>query len=883
MAQMLGFDPPPAQTQAQPVLPPPTSMPIREKTAVPTHLSSIVSSLISLLGRILEELESNLPRLLSLNPSRRDAIAQHLEKLAGLPPKSSTSTLPSGVADPSGALRRWIEGSRTSAQNSALRAYLEEVGITALGQALVLKSWSDRRVRVWTESDLGRLNWALSTALKPYIPLDREGWQITRPNLYSWYNPSPVLQREIWASLDSWRITGEGPGFLASLLSPLKKSQSEYADASGYDVRFFQSLWDHIHHLGWNQDSTPNPLRRNKVIFSPTLRDGSLVRTGPASVLWIGLESSSFQFMLGELLQIWWGPAPPPLWCIGTGLEVHAKDQLAFALGSPKPSVLSRIAEMEACDAAFVLEEQTIRAQGRSPSALRFREQIEALPNFKKLRSAGTSLGTLQACVALSKLRPGGILIWAREEALCPKEGNEVLNFLLDRAKLVCEWDFSELEHSLPISAPLYPKYFYLFQRESHIETRLSHRPIRHAIQGQMRSHVELPLVLQDAFQSAAGPVQPRGQWTILSHSSPTCQRDWVEKWPDPTSHSQVRKLDHLRASSLPLAHFTTVRPTPDGDPHRNNGWSVQFSLRGFWITSEYDQEGRRLVAHPLPRPGQEHQGQGFLVLVPDEAWIAPLSAYLTSELVQKWLDHHAERRGDRWILNEQVVKWIPVPKTLLGTLGVPNVFGDSTDPSFAMPLPGEWEKMAADVSYNPRDVREALSQLTYHESTQAIHCAIFVRTARALNFLHSGQHRLLSLVTADGKIKWRDLLEVLPKGECIAVSVHPKIRLTGTLPPHIPVDRIERVKAPSPGILFSTESGFSLHLASEVPLLINMLWDQLNGITHPTWNELLQYLRLPRKIELAESTALDVLRSHGEQAAKLKDLKELLSTCQLF
>src|SRR5204862_47781 len=129
--------------------------------------------------------------------------------------------------------------------------------------------------------------------------------------------------------------------------------------------------------------------------------------------------------------------------------------------------------------------------------------------------SPGTSLGALQACVALSKLRPGGILLWTREEALCSKDGTEMLNFMLERSKLICEWDFSELEHTLPVALALYPRHLYLFQKESNLETRLSHRPIRHTIQGLIRSHVEVPLILNDAFQSQKSQMAPRGQWKI--------------------------------------------------------------------------------------------------------------------------------------------------------------------------------------------------------------------------------------------------------------------------------------------------------------------------------------------------------------------------------
>jgi hypothetical protein len=278
-------------------------------------------------------------------------------------------------------------------------------------------------------------------------------------------------------------MSDEGPNFLKTLLGPTRRAPSEAIESVGYDPRFFKSLWDYMPLFGFNSQPDPSVLKRNKIIFSPTLRDGSLVRMGPPDLTWIGLESSPFQLMIAELMQLWWGPTAPPFWSVGTGLEVHTRDQLAFALSSSKPSVVCRIAEMEACDAAFLLEEHTIRTQGRNTHAARLREQLEKLPYFKKLRSPGTSLGALQACVALSKLRPSGTLLWAREEALCSKEGTEVLNFLLDRAKLCCEWDFSELEHSLPSAIPLYPKHLYLFQKEPNLESRLSHRPTRHSIE----------------------------------------------------------------------------------------------------------------------------------------------------------------------------------------------------------------------------------------------------------------------------------------------------------------------------------------------------------------------------------------------------------------
>jgi hypothetical protein len=279
------------------------------------------------------------------------------------------------------------------------------------------------------------------------------------------------------------------------------------------------------------------------------------------------------------------------------------------------------------------------------------------------------------------------------------------------------------------------------------------------------------------------------------------------------------------------------------------------------------------------------------MVLVSDESWVSPLGAYLRSELVHRWLDHHTERRGEKWVINEQVLKWIPTSKRLLTALGI-SFNGPLSEPhSLAPPLPLEWEKRISPLHFNPRDIKEALTRLPSNPSSSPdgmslflqIHCTVFIQAARVLDELQFGQQRLFSLVNPDGRVRWIELLNILPKGECVPISLHPKIQLTGSLPPHLPIGKIDRFKSPTPGILLATESGFSLRITSDAPLLIQLLWEQLNGVNHPTWSELLHYLKIPRRIELAESTALEILRSHGEQSVKLTDLQDLLANCQLF
>ena len=842
---------------------------------VSAPLATYLSCFIGLKTDIVHELEGNLSKISSLNPSRREAVAQRLDRLSG-----STTSMP---------LSKWLEGVKTPAQKAALRKYLEEIALTVLGQAVLLKSWSDRGIRSWTEIDLGRLNWALSSSLKTHLPLDRDGWQITRPNLYSWYNLSAPLQREVWLALEAWKLTEESPNLLFNLLSFGRQfgGDRDEAETQGYDPRFYQGVWEHLEAMGLLAPTT-GPQARSRFAFTPTLRDGAALRSGPASLNWIGFESSPYLLLVSELVHLWWGPSAPPLWAPGQGLEAHTRDQLGFALGSPKPTLISKIAEMEACDFALLLEEKTVRSSTKQNDSQKFKELVESIPFFKKLKSAGTTLGDLQAVVSLGKLRPGGVFLWAREEPISEIDGAEIIATILERTKILCEWDFSELEHHLPAHLPVFPKYVYLFSREIKVDERMTHRPMRISVSGSIRSHVEIPAVLADAFKSLRSEVTPRGNWKINATRSTTSQRDWSERWPDPALSSTLRALEKLREASLPLANAATIRATPDGDPSRNGAWHIHPSLKGLWIeavlnSGEAGDAGasRRLRAKALPRVGNEAHGSGLLILVPDESWTAALSFYLESETVRTWLEHNLERRGEKWILNEQVVKFIPVPLSLLQALGAPC---SPNKDAANLPLPGEWERLAAQIPLDPKSVKTAFEKLSLEKGMSAdtarIQAQVFVRVARAIEHIETSQRKLFSMVSEHGQICWKSILDILPKNELINLSFHPKLRISGSLPPHLPIGRIERVKTPATGILLCTESGFNLHLGSDSASLLEVIWAQLEGMNHPTWRELLQYVRLPRRLEFAESAAHDILRSHGEHTKLLKEMRELLNAC---
>ena len=880
---------PPANPGAASPPPPPTLLPVPQPSVSPSSgpsgqvaASNLGSSeplpaFLSLMGQIKYELQSNLQQLLKLNPSRREAVAQHLESLANLPAGPSYTQ---GNGDPAGGLRRWIDGPHSPAQSQALQTFLEEVAMVALGQALLLKTWNDRGIRRITADDLGKLNWTLAQALKPHLPVDRDGWHITRPNLYSWYNPGPSIQKEIWRAFSSWQMGTEGPGVLSQLIRMSRRRTSPTTELAGYDERFFASVWQHLPEFGFQAEAEPTGIPRRKSAFTPTLRDGSIMRGSPESLLWIGLEMQPFRLIAAELSELWWGPKAAPLWTQGSGLEAHSRNQMQFQLDSVKPSTLSRIAEIEACDLAFVVEERQIRTSGRTTESGRYREQLDALPYFKKIRTASTPMGVLQAHVALTKLRPGGLLWWAREEPLSEADGQQSLAALLDQGKLLCEWRLGDVVHHLPAANPLFPKYLYLFQRSSDMNARQSSRPVRISLHGQIRSHVEVPVLLGDALQAypaAALGQKPgvRGQWQVLPQVSPTAQRDWAERWPDALDTQVEKTLAQLRSHGKHLATVANIRTTPAGDSKRGGAWSVVSGLQGFWVRPKHSAEGRSLETLPLPVAPKEAQGQGILLLVADAASVAPLRHWMESRWVNHWLEHHCERKGDQWLLTEQQVKFIPVPKHLMQVMG-----HEGNAAQLPQPTP-EWTRLLEELSSKPQDCLQRLPEISSSDATGSLLKArIFVRAAQALEALNRDQGMLLSLVDADGTIRWKELLQILPRSERVSIATHPLIQLEGMLPPHLPIGRIARVKTPAPGILLTTESGFNLTLVSQEIRLLDLLDDQLKGLDHPTWNELVQFLEVPKDLDLYLGPAEDILKGYGALQSRVQSLRQCIQAC---
>ncbi|MBU6374946.1 MAG: hypothetical protein KGQ59_03020 [Bdellovibrionales bacterium] len=862
----------------------------RSKPTAP-HLSIFAPTLSSLLLRIRETLENSSTRLLELNPSRRDSICQYLEALAG----SAPSSTPAGRKAPTSAekLRVWADWRNLSKPHQeAATLFFEEVGLLALAQAILLKAWSDRGLRKLKREDLGDLNAALHGALRPLVPMDRDGWQVTKPNLFSWFKLPADIQDSLWSEFSAWRIIDEGPELLTGLIQSCRQIHAERAQPVGFEESIYSAIWKNTPESQRSPGATP----RKSSAFSPTLRDASLVRCGPNQLLWYGWESNAFSLFMGELSLLWWGPSCPPYWGLGTGLESSLTTQLSLNIPlSDKKMVTNRIHEMESCDLAWVLEERVIRGCQRSPEAQRVRELADANPSLKRLRTGGTSLGHLQACVAISKLRPGGFMWWIRQEPLHASDGSEALQFLLDRGKLISEWDFSGVNLSLQQSdeKQTLPRYIYLFQRETDVQLKLEHHPLRVCARGNLRSHIELQPLLNDALQQAfveQDGLQPRisakYSWQILLQRSPLAQREWADNWPEPSASDTLSRIQELKQRSRPLATIATIRAGISSSEAKKQtsapsawpNWST--NKRGFVIRAMSENGERRLRTYPLPSPASggspvtAADPDSFTITVSDDSLTAPLRSYIESDIVRDWLDQKAVRRNQKWILQEQDLRILPVPNHLLSRI-IPDA-GDVAS-GFATPLPGKWEKLAAELPVSPQNVRQSLQALDTDTNGNEVRCELFVRASRILQDVRTSRARIECWVKESGQIIWRELISTFPASDFVAVSVHPGVTLHGQLPLHTPIINQSLAKAPQ-SILLSTEAGHHLSLVIPNRLLLEILWDQIQILSKPTWSEIIEVVKAPRRLDSIEIRAADLLRVQGEQQMLTQHLEAILT-----
>lgn len=820
---------------------------------------SRLTTIATLAGRIAAELESSPNRLLALNPSRRDAIAAHLDDLCG-------------DADAQGiSIQKWVSGPRGPKQNLALRKYFEEVARIFLGQVILIKAWSDRGVRIADEADLANLNWALSSTLRPFVPLDREGWQLTSRNLYSWYTPEPTLQQEIWRAVSEIKLGDEGPGILFQFLQSLENRKKHR-----YDSRFFEAIWKNLEVLRYPF----SPVGKSLHFFCPTLRDGTFFQELPGrmgSHRISGFEQNTYDLLTAELVQLWWGPAAPPLWAQGTSLEELKRDQLQFKLAPAKPTMALRLAEMEAFEGAFVFEESSVTYS-------QLKKQIDPITQWKGLRSPGATLGMFQTLVSLGKLRPGGLLFLVREAPLKAQDGQSLLSAFLDKGCLLAEIDFSNLVLPGAGSETPLPKFVYLFKREPEFQNRLNHKPRRIGVRGTLRSQIELPGLLDQVLQTAVHPTSSEdGTFSLGSDAHPQIQvlpshltqRDWMTHWPDAAEPETLLALDRLTARSQPLASIASIKAVSATDLER---WLSQglSGFEGILVTPSHSETKPWIVTSSATAALSKLsvKAGAVQILLPDHRWVAPIQAYLNSASIRTWLQFKAERKNDRTVLTESLVKFVPIPKVILQELQ-----GDAP-----RALGSEWEKACSDLGNEPSRLLAEI-QKSVAEMPSDVSASLFARASRWFEHWEAQIQKVSRLVkdprgNQEWSICWKALIEILPQSERVPASVHSEVKLSGKLPPHIPIGRIEKVRLPSPGILLATESGLNLHLSISSARLVEILMDQLDGVRNPTWNELCQIWNLPRHPEVAESMASDVLREVFSARNKLQTLQMILDEC---
>ena len=879
------LDAPPPQGHSKKA---PKKSPTKESSITPLFTSEIApftddfSSKVPILRELIQKLHQDLllnkTKILNLNPSRRQHLLCYLHVLAATPSAAYyNETRNDEIKE---TLKSWINFPHNSSQESALTIYLEEVALVFLGQALLLKLWDCKKIRRWNPSDLGRLNWTLAKILSPHLPHGREGgWQITRSNLYSWYQPESQLLQEIFSRLDQWSFESEDPHFIPRILRACRQNIPNFPEVTHqYDHRFFQVLWKKIKSFTEDFESDQNPSlnRRKKRIFCPTLRDGMAMRSFNENyslpLEWVGTEINPFQVVVLELGALWTGPSSPPLWSPGCGLGVHNREQLSIEWKSRKPTTETQIAEMEACDIGLVIEEKPVRTQGRSPQAAYFRAQMEKLPYFKKLKSSGTTLGDLQACVTLSKLRQGGLLLWLRSEKLSTEDGQAVLDFLLDRAKVICEWDLSQLQSSMPQSHPTtLPNHLYLLQYEGDLHKRHEHYPIQIRVQGKLQSHIEVPILLNDAFDAkdATPPSQEHGrqQWKIQRYKSPSPQREWSNRWPDPTDHQKTAALESLKNRSIILGSFATIRALKSNQQIADSQESMQLPP-SICLSIVHEDGNCQVRTDVLPKRKlhiPESQIGRFIVTLPHQAWAAPIAEYLCSPIIKDWLDHFCETKKGKWLVQESSLKYVPIPSQLVKALR----YADQHK-KFPQDAP-EFEQLLSEIIYNPDKVLQRLES----EVSPLQKLLLFIHAAESLHKCRSEQDKLYDVVDDAGSIRWEEMMQILPENQKLVFSIHPQVRLSGNLPSHIPITKIEKPDSQGPfatdtSLTFSTDRGMQVTISCQDRALMDILRCQVLKLKHSTWGELTQMVYLPRELEFAHNMARQIIQFHESQQKKM-------------
>jgi hypothetical protein len=819
---------------------------------------------------VIEQLQ-NAERLWSLNPSRREGLGRFLAELSKQPEPEN----------PQETLKEFIAHDRSPQAQEALKQLFKQIALAQLGKAFLVKSWSGEK---FARADLKNLTAVIEKGMRTFVHLQTSTCQLIQRNFYSWYNLSAQHQDDLWSLIE--HATMEDASLEKAkdwvLCKARKLSAETLGERDRYSKVFYQFMWKSI-----QAHELIRPSNRNVFGFCPTLRDGCVMDQAPSHIEWIGFEPLSFELLFCEIRYLWNQPKSLPLWIKGSSLEMSIEQQGTLQLTHDgKHNTLQQIEAISSCEIAIIAEENSIRTQSRTLAGQALRKQVDQHSILKKIKQPQSTRGMYQACQSLEKLRQGGVLIWAREEALEESSGKPALQYLLNQAKILFIADLSALQCNQESLKRDLPKALYVLQKENNIEDRKGHRPLMIKSYGSINSSQDVQLLFDRIFSLLKKPDQsfPHEPFQLHSRISPIEQREWEQHWFNPADDQMVDQIEALKKSAKPLGELAIVRMISWSDLQKN--LSVEVASKSlvtaphrFFMWSELGNLGNEVfIAEEsnLPNPSQK-KGHLFVVYPQTESWSTPLQSLIRSQLTRDWLDYSTERKKGGWSLKEMDIKSIPVPKHIYQYLK------EMDNEPASKPLNNFEQKVISTVATRPG---EAMTLMENNKAeSESIKAQVFVLAAQVLHQQNSQQAALFTLVKDDGQVNQQSLENlVLQDSDLCRIDQHPLIRYTPTLTEHQAISNFTPVTHPTAGVLFATSKGLSQFLNIPNAWLRERLMDKIASLrTHlpePTWKEICEEIKLPKNPEQAQLVTSQIVKAFHDEKMRKKELVHLLGAC---
>ncbi len=826
---------------------------------------------------VLEQL-NHPEELLKLNPSRREAIARFLAEM-------SQQAEP---IDPQQTLKNFVRLDRTPVEQEAIKQLFKQIAFVQIGKALLLRSWNKKTNLPFQQSDLKDLTSSIEKALRPFIHLQTSTWQLIQKNFYSWYKMTPEFQERLWNLFS--RMGDEDEKVRDWLLNQaIHLSAETLGERQRYQEELYKHLWKHLEKSSILDARFSQNLKKKIPTFAycPTLRDGSIMQHAPESIQWVGFESLTFELIFCEIRSLWNKPQTPFLWVKGSGLELCMEPQSNLLVTNDgRMNVLQQIEEITSCDLAFIAEETPVRTQARTLAAQSLRKQVEQHSVLRKLKHPNATRGMYQACQAMDKLRQNGIMIWAREELLSEASGKTVLQYILNEAKLLMIADFTALQCDDEKIRLNLPKALYIFKRENQMEERKNHRPILIKAYGSLRQNQEVALLFERVFAVLHHPesIFPAEPFALHARLSPVGQIEWEQHWLNPSDDHLVERIEDLKRHASPLGQLAVVRSIPhpqiknelmDSEQHLFDHHELSKNC-GFFAWAESHKNGCELLtsqAHHPPR----HLKPGtplFWIVPSQESWLSSLQMLLRSSLIQDWLNYTNERKKGVWVLKEQDLKSIPVPKHIDDYLKLS--YGTA-------PLSPDERHLLEQIAIEPNITHHHLQK--HFQQNPLLRAATFERAAEVLLSHETNHSMLFSLILSEDQMDWQKLIQsFLPDPETATLNQHPLIRFSSTLPPHFPIHQVTSIKQPSAGILLANNKGLTQQLFIQHAWLRDLTLEQIHRVLRahpePTFAELCAQIRLPKNPDHCLNIGQQLLKTFSQEKMRRKELVHLMGAC---